>query len=118
MSKLIPFRPGESGNPAGRARGSKNRLTVRVFEDVLRHWTEPSKAQTKDGKILTKGEYALDQMAMYKPNEYVRAILSIMPKEVQVENILSDVSTRDLDEVWTRIKEQMRARGIEEDTRH
>jgi hypothetical protein len=113
------FLPGQSGNPSGRARGSKNRLIVRVFEDVLRHWTEPSKAQTKDGKTLTKGEYALDQMAMHKPNEYVRAILSIMPKEVQVENILSDISTRDLDEVWTRIKEQMRARGIDEgDTCH
>src|SRR6516225_867383 len=101
MNKFIP---GQSGNPAGRARGSKNRLTIRVFEDVLRHWSEPSKAQTKDGKILTKGEYAL-----YKPNEYVRAILSIMPKEVQVENVLSDLSNRDLDDLMVTIKEQLRA---------
>ena len=115
MSKFIPFRPGESGHP-GRARGSKNRLTVRVFEDVLRHWTEPSRAQTKDGKTLTKGEYALDQMAMHKPNEYVRAILSVMPKELQVENILHDLSNRDLDDVMVQIKEQLRAGR--EDTRH
>jgi|SRR6516165_9402846 hypothetical protein len=116
MNKFIP---GQSGNPAGRARGSKNRLTIRVFEDVLRHWSEPSKAQTKDGKILTKGEYALDQMALYKPNEYVRAILSIMPKEVQVENVLSDLSNRDLDDLMVTIKEQLRAaRADHEDTRH
>src|SRR5262249_59466277 len=110
------FRPGESGHP-GRAKNFKNRLTVRVFEDVLRHWTEPSKAQTKDGKVLTKGELALDMMALHKPNEYVRAILSVMPKELQVENVLHDLSTRALDDVRVQIKEKLRASRVDEDTR-
>jgi hypothetical protein len=59
------FRPAEEGtvmmttrrpnrtfiNSPGRTRGARNRLTVRVFEDVLAHWNEPA----SPGASMTKG---------------------------------------------------------------
>jgi hypothetical protein len=43
----IKFKPGQSGNPSGRPAGARNRLAKRVFEDILQHWTEPSKPEPK-----------------------------------------------------------------------
>jgi hypothetical protein len=108
------FRPGEEGmttrrsngtfvTSPGRTRGARNWLTVRVFEDVLSHWNEPSGPDAS----MTKGMAALEIMLKEKPNEYVRAVLSIMPKELQIESVMSDMSDEQLDELMVKIRDAL-----------
>jgi hypothetical protein len=82
----MKFQPGNKLS-TGRPRGSRNRLTARVFEDVLAHWNEPV-----EGRNITKGMAALEIMRKERPSDYVKAVLSIMPKEL----VLSDPTTADL----------------------
>jgi hypothetical protein len=37
------FKPGQSGNPAGRPRGSRNRIAGRFLDDVTEVWEEHGK---------------------------------------------------------------------------
>jgi hypothetical protein len=87
----------------GRPHGARNRLTVRVFEDMLKHWNEPA----TEGSPLTKGMAALEIMMREKPNEYVRAVLSIMPKEIAIESVMSDMSDEQLDEIMAKIRDAL-----------
>jgi hypothetical protein len=46
-----PFKPGESGNPAGRPRGSRNKITLAVMEGVRRAEEELSKPLMLDKNL-------------------------------------------------------------------
>jgi hypothetical protein len=85
MAKL--FTKGQSGNPAGRPKDTRNRLTKKVLEDILQHWNELDPV-TK----TTKGLHALQRAYRDKPVEYVKAVLSVMPKELAIENVMADMS--------------------------
>ena len=71
--------PGESGNPAGRPRGSKNKLAQSFFTDVLQVWEE-------------RGLEAVREMAAMDPASFNRMVASTMPKEIDVDQISSDAS--------------------------
>jgi hypothetical protein len=71
----------------GRPKGSRNKLFARVFEDILTLWHEPI-----EGRNITKGVAAMEVMRKEKPSEFVKAVFSIMPKEV----LLADPTTADL----------------------
>jgi hypothetical protein len=94
------FLPG--GSP-GRPKGARNRLAARVFEDVLAHWNEP----VTPGGNLTKGLEALETMYREKANEYVRAVLSLMPKELAIESVMADMSDDQLDELMVKIRDAL-----------
>lgn len=79
---------GKSGNPAGRPKGSRNKLG----EDFIRALAEDFKAHGVD---------ALQKMRGSKPNEYIRVIASLLPKELNIAagspfDDLSDTEVRDL----------------------
>jgi hypothetical protein len=87
----------------GRPRGARNRLTVRVFEDVLAHWNEPA----TPGGSMTKGKASLEIMMKEKPNEYVRAVLSILPKEIAIESVTAEMTDEDLDTLTAKIRDAL-----------
>ena len=89
----------------GRPKGARNRLTARVFEDVLAHWDEP----VSTGGNMRKGQAALEIMLKEKPNEYVRAVLSILPREIAIENVTADMSDEDLDTLMAKIRDALLA---------
>lgn len=37
---LLPWKPGESGNPLGRPKGSRDRLSERFYTEVAEDWTQ------------------------------------------------------------------------------
>ena len=73
------FLPGVSGNPAGRPKGTKNKLATSFFDDCYAVWQE-------------NGRKALEQMLAEDPASFNRMIASTMPKELDIDSTSSDGS--------------------------
>ena len=79
----------EKGNhySKGRPKGSRNRMSIRVLEEVLGH-----ALSTIEGRDITKVGAALEILQREKPADYVRAVLSVLPKEL----VFSDSAVTDM----------------------
>jgi hypothetical protein len=98
MQRNNQFKPGHSGRP----RGSRNKLAQRVFDDIFRHWCEPT------GGELCKGQAALELLYREKPGEYLRLTASVLPKEFVFDSAVNELDDVELD----RMIEMLRARAI------
>jgi hypothetical protein len=77
------FKPGQSGNPAGRAKGSRNKLG----EDFL---------SSLYANFQTHGPDTIEEARKLDPVAYVRMIAGILPKEMTVTTT-SDLTDEQLD---------------------
>lgn len=66
------FKPGQSGNPAGRPKGARSRFSEAFLADFLAAWEE-------HGKVL------LDRVANEQPGIFLRVAAQIVPKELNVD---------------------------------
>ncbi len=62
------WKPGQSGNPAGRPKGSRHKLS----EDFIKALAEDFEAHGKDAIVKVRED---------RPGDYIRVIASLMPKE-------------------------------------
>lgn len=100
MAKVTPdkdergrFLQGNTGNPNGRPKGSRNKLGE-AFTDAL----------YKD--FLENGETAIQTMRANDPSGYVRVIAGILPKDLRVEkSSLDDLSDDQLGRIIDAIRE-------------
>ncbi len=87
---LVPFKPGQSGNPAGRPKGSRNKLTEDFLGDVLEAWK-------------TSGKTAIAEMIADKPGDFVKMVAGLIPKDVNLN--INDTSDMTDDELAQRVRE-------------
>lgn len=83
QTNLKPFPKGVSGNPAGRPKGSRNKLGEAFIEALHADFAE-------------HGVTAIQKTREDDPAAYVRVIAGILPKELKIETT-SDLTDEQLD---------------------
>ncbi|SRR5258706_13850196 len=85
------FKPGQSGNPAGRPKGSRNKLSELVFEKLLARLEGPD------------GDDMLDRIMRDEPAKLLAAIVALVPKQVDAEHNVKVHVTSAVDSLITRL---------------
>lgn len=91
----IPFKPGQSGNPAGRPKGARNKLGEEFLQDMLADWE-------------VNGKEAIARVRDEKPDAYLKVVASILPKELNVrvnefDDLTDDQLARQLAAIATQL---------------
>ncbi len=72
LSRPWLFKPGQVANPAGRPKGSRNKLG----EDFIRALQQDFEAN---------GAQAIEAVRAERPHEYLKVIASILPKQIELK---------------------------------
>lgn len=88
-----PFQPGQSGNPKGRRKGSRNKLTEHMLATIADDFAE-------------HGADALAKLRKTDPASYFRVVASLIPRELilqrESEPDYADMSPDELAEEFER----------------
>src|SRR5262249_52921448 len=92
------WRPGESGNPAGRLRGSGNRMSEAVICALLRDFSK-------------HGEKAIAKVRRTQPAAYLKILARLVPREHKVEhrNPLKELTDEELEAMIEHLKASIEA---------
>jgi hypothetical protein len=103
--KFQPFQIGNTIGKSGRPKGSRNRLSLKVLEEVLGHALSEI-----PGRDMTKLKAALEVLQKTRPADYVRCVLSTLPKEL----VFSDSAVSEMadDQIEAVIKELYQQRML------
>jgi Family of unknown function (DUF5681) len=94
------WQPGRSGNPAGRLRGSRNRLSEEVICALLRDFRE-------------HGQKAIAKVRRTQPAAYLKVLALLIPREhkVQHSNPLKDLTDEQLEAMIEYIETSLAAQA-------
>ena len=110
------WKKGQSGNPAGRKKGSRNKLAEAFLADMLEDWE-------------ANGSDAIKVVRRKKPDAYLKVVASILPKQMDVNvNNFEELTDEQLREQLERVARDLGslaafgiagdADGSEAETRH
>ncbi len=95
------FKPGQSGNPAGRPKGSRVKLGEQFLSDLMADWDE-------------HGAQAIKDMREEKPGDYVKVVAATLPKELNVKvSEIDELTDEQLARQLAAIASQLARAGIE-----
>jgi hypothetical protein len=75
-----PWQPGTSGNPGGKPTGARNKVTANFLRDLVDLWER-------------RGKEILDKAADKDPVGVMRAILQLIPKQVEATGLFDDMGS-------------------------
>lgn len=94
-NKQVPahlFKPGQSGNPAGRPKGSRNKLGEAFVEAM-------------HDDFMVNGKAVIETVRTEKPDQYLKVIAAILPKELHVKDMsLEDMSDDELIDILATLR--------------
>ena len=70
------WKPGQSGNPMGRPKGAKNKVSEKFLENLQDNWEK-------------HGVDALEKAAESDPMQYVKMVASLVPRELKQETSIN-----------------------------
>ena len=88
LRNLVPFKPGQSGNPKGRPKGARNRLGTQFLEAL-------------EADFNKFGTQAIALVREKKPEVYVRVVADLLPKEANINVEAGEAFV----ELWRKISD-------------
>lgn len=115
-SAATQFKPGQSGNPNGKPKGSRNKLGEQFLADMYADWKE-------------HGVATIEAVRTQKPDAYLKVVASILPRDLNLnvnkfENVSDDELVGRLRDLQSIIEPFLakggdgNSGGAEETTRH
>jgi hypothetical protein len=89
------FLPGQSGNPKGRVRGSRNKLGEAFFNDLYAEWLE-------------HGSEVIAKVREDQPAVFLKVVAGTLPKDLNVNvDRYEDVTDEELTQMILRLKDEI-----------
>jgi hypothetical protein len=95
------WQPGQSGNPAGRLRGSRNKLSEEVICALLRDFRE-------------HGQKAIAKVRREQPGIYLKVLALLIPRQDKLEhtNTIKTMTDEELESAIAFLQEMMAAQAV------
>jgi hypothetical protein len=77
------FKPGQSGNPAGRPKGSRNKVSEKLLEALAIDFED-------------HGKEVIEIVRAERPADYLKIIASLVPRQMEIDDLRTSRKAEDL----------------------